>query len=553
MSLGAQILAGRELDRAAVGIARSRGMLDLSLGEALAQLFDSRGLIRLGYVRQVDYSRERLGIPPRTMYGWVRLARSVAGRALLRQAVRDGSVTPRNAIAVAPLAIDGFERYWVAVAKRTPFKKLEHLLKAEGVGVPVEGYGNVESLVLRMPPDEQAQLDEAIALARAESGAALKRWQCVELICQEWLGEFGAQELVRPEEVNAALAPGENAFVQQLRIVRAAERRLTTRETPHQLDARIQELLKGRHNFDLAFGELAERIASTQVWRDVGCVSLKQYCRDRLGVAPRSFRERVWLERRMYALPLLREALRSRSLTYSKALLVAKDATVWDVEERIAEAADRSWQDTERESDEAEQRRNLAHGIRRVWGPEDVLFTISIAIGSAKTVAEASGLGEIDSGKALALIATHFIRVWKANRTRKLPRRRREVLMRHRGLCAVPGCSLPAEHEHHSVFRSRGGSNEAWNLVGLCAAHHLQGVHQGNLRVTGRADERLDWEFGNGERWSTDGGNSRAARPRRSDEGHCTGGLRKRTARANSPRGSGSSVRRVTRTSKSTP
>ena len=187
----------------------------------------------------------------------------------------------------------------------------------------------------------------------------------------------------------------------------------------------------------------------------------------------------------------------------------------------------------------------IADGIHRVWGPEDVVRTIAIAIASAKSVAESAGLGEIDSGDALALIAGHFIRVWEAHKKRRPSPRRREVLMRHHGLCAVPGCSLPAEHAHHMEFRSQGGSDEASNLVGLCAAHHLQGVHQGNLRVSGRADERLVWEFGNGERWVTVGSDSVVAGSRRSDGSRRTGarGSRGRTGGAHAKRGTNRSGR----------
>jgi len=60
----------------------------------------------------------------------------------------------------------------------------------------------------------------------------------------------------------------------------------------------------------------------------------------------------------------------------------------------------------------------------------------------------------------------------------------------------VPGCSRPAHHVHHVVFRSRGGAEAAWNEVGICPAHHLHGIHLGWLEVTGRAGERLHWRFG---------------------------------------------------------
>ncbi|HZR08223.1 MAG TPA: hypothetical protein VFA79_06550, partial [Myxococcales bacterium] len=34
------------------------------------------------------------------------------------------------------------------------------------------------------------------------------------------------------------------------------------------------------------------------------------------------------------------------------------------------------------------------------------------------------------------------------------------------------------------------------NLVSICAAHHLRGIHGGLLRVTGSAPDGLVWEFG---------------------------------------------------------
>jgi hypothetical protein len=133
------------------------------------------------------------------------------------------------------------------------------------------------------------------------------------------------------------------------------------------------------------------------------------------------------------------------------------------------------------------------------------MHTVALAIASARAIAEESGLGQIEAGEALALIATHFISVWSAHKTRQPAPWRREVLLREGGLCAVPGCSRPAHDAHHLCLRSRGGSDETWNLVGLCAAHHHQGVHGGGLTVTGRAGERLEWVFGNGERWVTEG------------------------------------------------
>jgi hypothetical protein len=45
------------------------------------------------------------------------------------------------------------------------------------------------------------------------------------------------------------------------------------------------------------------------------------------------------------------------------------------------------------------------------------------------------------------------------------------------------------------VFRSRGGRDAPANLVSLCAAHHLHGIHAGHLRVHGEAPHALTWEL----------------------------------------------------------
>jgi len=43
---------------------------------------------------------------------------------------------------------------------------------------------------------------------------------------------------------------------------------------------------------------------------------------------------------------------------------------------------------------------------------------------------------------------------------------------------------------------SQGGSNDESNLLCLCAAHHLFGIHDERMRVSGTAPDKLIWEFG---------------------------------------------------------
>ncbi|TMA79815.1 MAG: hypothetical protein E6J72_10165 [Deltaproteobacteria bacterium] len=64
--------------------------------------------------------------------------------------------------------------------------------------------------------------------------------------------------------------------------------------------------------------------------------------------------------------------------------------------------------------------------------------------------------------------------------------------------CAVPACSARRKlHDHHIVFRSRGGDNARTNRVALCAAHHQHGLHGGgSIRAWGHAPDGIHWELG---------------------------------------------------------
>ena len=77
------------------------------------------------------------------------------------------------------------------------------------------------------------------------------------------------------------------------------------------------------------------------------------------------------------------------------------------------------------------------------------------------------------------------------------PRHRDPVFARDGWRCAVPVCTARRElHDHHVVFRSRGGGNERGNRVTLCAWHHLRGIHAGRVRAEGEAPDGIAWEIG---------------------------------------------------------
>jgi hypothetical protein len=507
-------------------MARGQGALDLGLGETLDPLFAGGRLLSAGYSTERDYARERLGMPVRTMYDALDLARACAGRPLLRKAVASALVTPCKARAIAPV-VAANEAGWTALAMTSTVRELRASVRAAGKEPPEEFEG--ERLRLKMTPAQQDRLDRALRLADETLGGGASRWQCLEALAQEWLSEHGAWAPEVEGEGAGGPGPGAEAdapadakplpecVTEHLAAIEEAEALVADRapptNDPKELDARAVRFARARQGHDTAFGPLARRVVDGRVWVAVGYRTLEEYCTERLGMSPSVFRQRVWLERRMFALPLLREALASGQLTYSKALLVAQDATPETVADLIARAASTTWQQTEREATARQDQRDRAQGVRRLWAPKDVMRTVRAAIAAAQRLAASEGRS-IDRGEALAVIADHFDEVWSRHRRKRPPPRRQEVLRRNGGTCEVPGCSLPARHEHHIRYRSRGGTNDPRNKTRLCVPHHLRGIHDGHLTVEGRAGERLVWRFGNGEIWVTNGdGDVRCASP----------------------------------------
>jgi len=481
--------------------------LDLAIGETLIELFSGDRLLRLGYARQVDYMRERLGQPPGTVYAWTRLAAGLAERPLLRRAVAASLVTSRKAHAILPVARGADELRWTAAATTATLPELEAAVRAAGAEPPERFLG--ESLSFKMNAEQQERLDAALALAEESLGFGASRWRCLEALCQEWTGEYG--QWAPPDEPEAPPPPAEPLPPVVAEQLRAIEEALAVVEEPErtgccgarELDARALRLLKARSRYDLALGPLLLRAFQCKIWRLLGCRDQEEYCEERLGMGVSTARQRAWLERRMLDLPQLREALAAERLTYSKAVLVAQDATPDDIEERIEAAASTTWQQTARETTKREDRQNREAGRRRLWGPREVMRLVASAIAGAQALWREATSEKLDDGAALAVIADHFVKVWKKSRP-KMSRKRREIFMRHGGLCAVPGCSRQAKHGHHMDFRSHGGSDAVWNIIALCAAHHLQAVHRGRLDVTGKAGERVIWRFGTEEVFLTE-------------------------------------------------
>src|SRR5512140_3240426 len=100
----------------------------------------------------------------------------------------------------------------------------------------------------------------------------------------------------------------------------------------------------------------------------------------------------------------------------------------------------------------------------------------------------------LPAGRCLGIIADEFTATYEAT----LPKARTPSMKareRDNCLCCVPGCSRPAANAHHKRFRSQGGGNELFNLIGMCLFHHLRCLHKGYLSVFGEPGALL-WFYG---------------------------------------------------------
>jgi len=257
------------------------------------------------------------------------------------------------------------------------------------------------------------------------------------------------------------------------------------------LDAELRRLAGLRARWDDVFGHLAMLMQTLGLWRDAGFASFGHYCSERLRMSERTVGQRIALERRLRVLPLLRQAMREGRISYEKARLVAWQADDTTVEEIIGVAEAMTCIDLRRKIEAEEEEQMCARGDFDFRAPRGVGALLSTAFSAARKEA-----GEwIPPAECLRRIAQHFIDTWEtALKEPSTPQRR--ILARDRGFCQVPGCSRPATQAHHIEFRSAGGSDDPSNLVSLCAAHHLQGVHKGWIRVRGVAPHGLEWELG---------------------------------------------------------
>ena len=505
------------LDAVAAGCARGAGAHDLAVGEGLALLTRTGGDIKLGYSGVGDLARERLGLPADQARRLRRDAERLRSRPLLREAVMKGEVTLRKAEAVLRVAVGGDEAYWVARARTDTVRRLEAAVQ----GGPEHAEADWHRLRIGLPPEYAHVVEVALDAAGVLLGPTAPLWKRIGVIAMEFLSGHpidpresfvprpaptpppgwgppppaaGPPDVARdlPRTV-AEPADGLRDGAPAASAGEAAGVRAPAHD-PYDVLDRLVRLVSGRAGQDELLGRACLLVLRFGSWRFQGFPGFDVWCAEWLGLAQSTVRQRIALERRMQALPELREALRSGRLSYEQARLVARVASRDDVAARIDAAAAKTCIAYRRELDVEAERQMRRAGELRAVVPDEVDELLSDAIRAARAAAK----GGLTPGEALVAVALHFVLTWKEAVTRII-RATDEVVLRDAGLCQVPGCSRPADQVHHVIPRSAGGPLEPWNEISLCSPHHLLGAHDGNLEITGTAPDGLRFVLGRRE------------------------------------------------------
>ena len=497
--------AARVIDRLLAPFARGRGAVEVGIGEGLDRLSKGDRVLRLGYSGIGDYARERLGIAASTARKMARLARELRGRPLVRLAVQNGEMSVRQAEAILPVAHGDAEASWVARGRMDTVRGLKVAVKAPDAAEPEEDeeWGR---LSMPLSPESRAVVEEGLAVAGKALGANVPKGLRYGALCEEFLSAHmapddgggveaavsaSAKDLLASIKERLEQESAQWAFLAQVEPVPAPRPRPDAEDDPWLLDEELRRFMGMRDQWDGAFGHLALVFRSLEGWRYLGFASFEHYCCERLGMGERTVQQRIALERKLHDFPSLRQAMRDGRVSYEQARLIARYATDATVDSLIDLAGQMTCIELRRELEVKEEAQMCAKRVVDIVAPRRVLVLLTLAFRAAR---KAAGRW-LPPGECLRMIAAHFMEVWKPILAdRNTPQKR--VLARDRGYCQVPGCSRAASHVHHIDYRSRGGADDPSNLISLCAAHHLHGVHLGYIRVSGKAPHGLRWQLG---------------------------------------------------------
>jgi hypothetical protein len=523
-------------------LARQEALCRRVLGRIASIFLARRSHHALGFARLGDYARERLGISGRELQSIVHVITAMERLPRIARAFERAEVSWAALRIIVEAATTATEERWLSLARSRTVRALDALRKKESRASadPSDDDAEIDGeprarFRLSCPRRVRSSWRRAVELARRMSGEDVPVWQAAEAIAAEALSaiepDVGSLEplasrserTVDPEEDPCGARCLDWSVIEDL-LPDPVERlgQDVDGADPFELDARMRAVLRSLQRIDWQLGRLLRLFLDMRLHRMMGFESAERYLRERIGMCDRKGRALVGLERKSARAPELTAAYRSGEISWLRALTLvpvagesharewverAKSVTVrrlvdeveWAVESRDAGAPFQTIAPPplgaalvlpERQMCARDERPAIDDEIA-FSGPASVVALLHAAVGGFARHVQAPWRG-------LERLLDHVIRQWTNQ-----PAHRDPVFAREGWRCAVPACSSRRNlHDHHVVFRSRGGDNSRDNRVAVCAWHHLRALHKDIVRASGTAPGAIRWQIG-----------SRAGRP----------------------------------------
>jgi hypothetical protein len=349
------------------------------------------------------------------------------------------------------------------------------------------------------------------------AGTRLPAWGAAEAIAAEGLagvdavlepepaapvGTGSAPPTVLPDVTWEAVVEAIPVHVEQL-VVRFEH------ANPFQIDTGLREAIRALQRIDFQTGRLLHLMADLRLHRAFGFRTLPDYVRERLGLSLRKVRALIALDRRLQELPAFAAHYRDGQLSFARALVLlpvlhptteaawlarAREVTIRRLGDLVDWAIDASEPGQPMDPPPAEgplpdpPMQTCARAIDAdvtFQGPASVAALLWTAIRTFTPRGAPAWQG-------FERLLHHVLAEWRSR-----PRHRDPIFERDGWRCAVPACTARTNlHDHHVLYRSRGGGNTRDNRVAICAAHHLESLHRFRIRVDGTAPHDLTWELG---------------------------------------------------------
>ncbi len=423
------------------------------LGEVALE-FSRRGAwVTLGFTGIGHYAESRLGLPATLLEDRVRVARRLASRPLLREAYERGRL-PLDALLVVLRTLgrgpvpDEVERAWLRRALEATVKRLRDEARALG------------RRALELPPETRDAVDRSDEAPR------------------------GKEPVGHSEGADAARGgPEDPAHSQNEQVPRSQNEQFARSQHASPAHGQVQVLPHGQDEG----ASRGERDAS-RASHPGPAAALDGRCADPLRLGPPlPLPDAAWAESLRREPGLARRRVLQAGLLALQRLDTSPDVFL---RLRLPEAlADDLLAAVE------SARRGLSDLANSVPWTQDWPVTAALpSLLAARTFSVRAR--RVPSWVGLLALLEDAALTW--DDPRDCSRRPGDPVYRRDGFrCTAPGCTARATiHDHHVVFRSRGGSDSPANRVSLCAAHHAALHERDTLAVAGCAPLDLTWRLG---------------------------------------------------------